>query len=293
MGWIGCGEEMAGKETAEPNKVGEFGGFNEELSGEMSPGYHTNVMGLLLWKEKAENWMKVMGNRLESLERKSKELDTVGLAKMKTKLNELADENLALKTQLQDYEVMFEDRVKKMNDKYVARAEQEIKQLREENDRLRNEMKASQNRTEKVEEDVVQMKGAWGNKVDQAGIQLKAIIEEQKEQQDNNIGKKVLNVIRQNEKQVSEIMDRKRCVVMFGDIEEEQVDFNIRKRNCLKKVDNMLKVLDKSGNEGWNKEVEDCWRLGKYCKGESRPLKIRLKSTKAAEEILSNSWKLS
>ena len=55
----------------------------------------------------------------------------------------------------------------------------------------------------------------------------------------------------------------------------------------------MLKALDKSDREEWNKEVEDCWRLGKYSKGESRPLKIRLKSTKAAEEILSNSWKLS
>ena len=188
---------------------------------------------------------------------------------------------------------MFKDRVKRMNDEYVAKAEQEIKQLREENDRLRNDMKPSQNRTEKVEEEVVQMKEAWGNKVDQAEIQLKAIIEEQKDQQENNIGKKVLNVISHNEKQVSEIMDRKRCVVMFGDIEEEQVHWNIRKKNCLKKVDNMLKALDKSGKEEWNKEVEDCWRLGKYSKGESRPLKIRFKSTKAAEEILNKSWKLS
>ena len=75
-----------------------------------------------------------------------------------------------------------------------------------------------------------------GNKVDQAEIQLKAIIEEQKDQQENNIGKKVLNVIRQNEKQVSEIMDRKRYVVMFGDIEEEQVDFfrKVQEENIFK-----------------------------------------------------------
>ena len=139
----------------------EFDGFNEEMSGDKSLGYHSNVMGLIIWKEKAEHWMKIVGNRLENLEKNNKEIDTVGLAKMEKKLNELADENLALKTQLKDYEAMFEDRVEKMKEDYIAKAEQELKQLREENDRLRNEMKASQNRTEKVEEEVVQMKGAW------------------------------------------------------------------------------------------------------------------------------------
>ncbi len=39
-------------------------------------------------------------------------------------------------------------------------------------------------------------------------------------------------------------------------------------------------------------EIEEVYMIGKYEQGESRPMKIKLKSKTAAEEALVNAWKL-
>lgn len=183
------------------------------------------------------------------------------------------------------------EKIEKENKEYRDRAEKEIRKLREENESLMKKFESSKDKTEKIVEEISEMKNVWGNKVTETEVSLKEVIKEQKELQGASLGQKVVKVLRQNEKQVNEIVERKKCIVVFGDTEEDMTERNDRKLAEIRKVDEMISVLDDE-EVGWRGEVEDSWRLGKYTRGQMRPIKIKFRSAKVAEDVLKSSWKL-
>lgn len=285
-------ESLAGEEESF-----EFEGFPQGEKEDQITYINKQLMGLIRWRGVVENWRREIGAKLEALSESGdgavKQGSGDGLEVVMGKVDELVSENVALKAQLNEYQNHLNEKVKEIDSEYREKAEKEIRELREENEKLRRGFETNQDRTEKMEVEVSEMKNVWGSKVEEAEVNLKAIIEEQKERQEENLGKKVVKAIRQNERQVCDIMDKKRCVIMFGDVEGDIPDRSDRKVAEMKKVDDMIEVLDRGGREGWKKEVEDIWRLGKYKKGVARPIKIRFKSTKTVEDVLRTSWKLS
>ena len=49
---------------------------------------------------------------------------------------------------------------------------------------------------------------------------------------------------------------------------------------------------EQDGGNKLNEEIEEVFRLGKYEENKHRPLKIRMRSQVAAEELIARSWKL-
>ena len=183
-------------------------------------------------------------------------------------------------------------KLQQQNKEYKHQAEAEIKKLREENQKLMEKIERNKVEADKIVADMSEFRNVWGSKVKENEISLREIMKEQKELQGAGLGQKVVTVLRQNEKQVNEIVERKKCVVVFGDTERDLKDRNERKIAEIRRVDDILSVLDEE-EKGWRDEVEDSWRLGKYTKGQMRPIKIKFKTARVAEEVLKSSWKLS
>ena len=59
---------------------------------------------------------------------------------------------------------------------------------------------------------------------------------------------------------------------------------------CIKEI--LKQLNDEDGNTKFEEEVEEVMRLGLYIEGGVRPIKLRLKTQTATEEILARTYKL-
>ena len=160
-------------------------------------------------------------------------------------------------------------------------------------DELMNENKALREQIKEYEGKVEET-SAWAVEEKKKVTALEVIMKEQKEERDNDkkdFEKAVVGVIRKKENVMREAVDRERCIMVYGDIEEHAVDMRERKKKDFRKVQEVMKTIDED-EEGWQSQMEDVSRIGKCIKGEMRPMRVQLRSRAIVEEIMSHSWRL-
>ena len=79
-------------------------------------------------------------------------------------------------------------------------------------------------------------------------------------------------------------VEKKKAVVVFGMFEEHTPAFIEREKKEKKCIEDLLDVIQ--DNKELTTEIEECRRLGRYQEGGNRPIKIRLRSQVAAEDLL-------
>ena len=92
-------------------------------------------------------------------------------------------------------------------------------------------------------------------------------------------------MIKEKPELVRDTVEKKKTVVVFGMVEEHTPMINEREKKEKKCVVDLFDVLKE--NSELSEEIEEFRRLGKYQEGGHRPIKIRLRSQIAAEEVLS------
>ena len=129
----------------------------------------------------------------------------------------------------------------------------------------------------------------WKAKNEQDKVSLKQIMTDEMVAQRQSFKDDVVNVLKSNGPVVRDMAEQKKCVVLFGIKEEKNSDKVLRERYELNKIKNILSRL---GDDWMQGEIDKIVRLGRFEEGRDRPVKLRLYSQAAAEEILRNSWKL-
>ncbi len=86
-------------------------------------------------------------------------------------------------------------------------------------------------------------------------------------------------------------MDKKKCMIMYGLREKRNPVKTVRERDEREMVKRIVSFLQDDEQE-LEREVEEVYRMGKYKEGEKRPLKVKMRSQGAAEELLARTGKL-
>ena len=124
---------------------------------------------------------------------------------------------------------------------------------------------------------------SWKEEREQEKINMSEIIRKQQEEHDKEMAKKVVKIIKEKDNIVRDTVQKKMCVVIFGDKEKNIPNRVIREREELKRAKEILgKVMEEEEDENRDIHIEEIHRIGKY----TRPMKIRLNSQAAAEFIL-------
>lgn len=256
LAMAGRRESLAGDEEEY-----EFEGFITEDKDDQLASMKKQLMGLVRWRGVMENWRKELGAKVEVLSDMCGVTSGVdrprpvsdSLEAVMARVDELASENVALKAQLKEYEGHLSEEVKGISE----------------------------------------VKNEWTRVESATMVALEEIVKEQKEEREKEkkeFEKNVVQVLKKKEKVVRETIDRGKCVVIFGDVEEHLADMKVRKERDVVKVKGILDYLDEG--YGWVKELEEVRRLGIYKKGEMRPLRVELKFRSTAEAVANVSWKL-
>ena len=258
------------KEGRRMNRLFQLEHYNDEIVNEMKAMVEEIRMKD---KEHREEMQKIMNDLLDK-EKKIMQLEIEKIQWQKER------ENLELKLEINklkngkapnDIEETVKEVIRKEWPK-TASNEQGTKEIGQEVKRLIN------NEFE-----------TWKAKNEQDKADFRKIIAEERVSQKKSFKQDVVNVLRSNGSVVRDMAEQKKCVVMFGVKEEKNPDKVIRERYEINKIRSILSGL---GEDWVQDEVEEIVRLGRYIEGRSRPMKVRLYSQAAAEEILRNSWKL-
>ena len=124
-------------------------------------------------------------------------------------------------------------------------------------------------------------------------VSFKEIIAQQEQERRINMDQEIVQVIRNKEKLLREIAEKKRSVIITGVIEEKIPARFTREKKEEEKVKEILRNLTEEEPERLVGEIDEITRLGKYDEEKNRPIKLTLKSQTAAEMITSKSWVLS
>ena len=189
--------------------------------------------------------------------------------------------------------INVESEVESMRER-LARLESEMTKLATERDVWKNaydELSAKLTLNEKktndcevkVEELNVKQE-TWKKEQEEEKIDFKKIVAEQDTVRKCELSKEVVRVIKEKQEIVRDTVEKKKTVVVFGMGEEHTPAFNEREKKERKCVEDLFDVLQE--NKDLTQEIEECRRLGRYKEGSHRPIKIRLRSQVAAEEIL-------
>ena len=177
------------------------------------------------------------------------------------------------------------------------KANEEILRLSTENEDLKKRLQVSENETAKavgMKDELDKVKHGW-NTNKQEIVDFKRLVEEQKKESVESTSKLMKQAIRSNGNWVREEVEKTRCVVVFGDHEEEEKDRGKRESTRLERV---VKILDKivESPESWTNQIEEVRKIGPYKKDgkvrPNRPMRIKFSSERLVKEILSKTWRL-
>ena len=101
----------------------------------------------------------------------------------------------------------------------------------------------------------------------------------------------VIKIIKEKSDFVRDTADKKKCLIIFGIHEKKNpVKFDREKEEKMI-ARSVITVVQDQGQE-LDKEIEEVHRMGKYSEGGKRPLKVKMRSQAAVEEILARTGKL-
>ena len=186
----------------------------------------------------------------------------------------LVSENVRLKEELNSYKKRLEDSINK-----VDKEKNDFKELVCEE-------------SEKFKRDLEIRKAQWNETKNTEIVEMKEVIQEQMREDKEIMAKKMVDVMKKKETLIREIAEKKRSVIIFG-MKEQNITYKPRRdKEELKTVRDLLKNLNDTERRELEEEVEEIHRLGPFKAGESRPIKVLVKSQKATEEILYRTSKL-
>lgn len=231
---------------------------------------------MLMLERKLDKWIGMIKNR-EMEESQNWEFHRDLKARVRgleEREKQLIKENEELKGKVAEYEKSMKDglgEVIKENESLKKLVTQEEKRVREE---VLGEMKT------------------WKVESEKANVNLREVIQQQMKEDKEDVEKEVVKVIKKNEELVREVADKKKSVIVFG-LKEKTITYKPKRdKEELKSIKDLLKNLNDDEQQSIEEEVEEIHRMGPYTEGKTRPIKIKLRSQKAAEDILYRTTKL-
>ena len=164
-----------------------------------------------------------------------------------------------------------------------------VELLENENAALKEQLKEYEGQVKEVKETT-----AWTTVGKKKVEDLELIMKEQRKEwvdSRKNFEKAVVGVVRSKENVMREVVDRDKCVIVYGDIEAHARDKSEKKGNDMVKVKRIMKEMDED-DEGWEEQIEEVRRIGLYKRGEMRPMRVQFKSRVVAETVRNHSWRL-
>ena len=207
--------------------------------------------------------------------------------------DKLIKENQDLRNKYSEYESVMKlnneikkgmENLKKENEELKVKCSRYEESLKGLEVRLEGEKEEGGVCESKLEE----LKKAWKEQCEEEKINFAEVIKQQVREKTKDT---VIQVIKEKEVLVRDTVDKKRCMVIFGLQEKKSpVKFTREKeeKELVKEI--IQKVQDQE--QRLEVEVEEIHRIGKYCEGGKRPLKVKMRSQVAVEEILARSGKL-
>lgn len=184
-------------------------------------------------------------------------------------------------------------RIVKLNQQYS----EEIEKLKTENEELRKSVfegatvRAEGDVMKEVKNLMIEEKKTWKEEKEQQKIEMKEIIRQQQQQErDKDIEKRVVQIIKEKDKLVRDTVQKKMCVVVFGAKEKNiPMKINREKEEVLRAKEIISQVAE---GEEITEQIEEVHRIGKYEEGRERPMRIRFMTQTAAEHVLKRTGKL-
>ncbi|MPC78625.1 hypothetical protein E2C01_073117 [Portunus trituberculatus] len=101
----------------------------------------------------------------------------------------------------------------------------------------------------------------------------------------------VIKVIKEKDDLMRDAVDKKKSFVIYGMKEKKNPSKFIRERKEKELAKTVIKRVQDSTQE-FDQKVEEVIRLGRYSKGGRRPMKVKMRSQVAVEEIMGRKGKL-
>lgn len=174
----------------------------------------------------------------------------------------------------------------------------QMDELKSENEALKAQLKEYRGEHERVETEVKQIRedrNKWVEEEKRREINFKEIMEEQKKVNSTDskeFEKAVVRVVKSKEQIVRNTVERNKCVLLFGDVEEHIPIRKNKEEADMARTKSIFNAINEEGGE-WERDIEEVKRVGKYIKEKSRPIKVQFKSKKTVEEIMTVTWRLS
>ncbi len=86
-------------------------------------------------------------------------------------------------------------------------------------------------------------------------------------------------------------MTKKKCIIVVGVKEIKEINKAVREKELKEMVNKVMGKVQEKGRRLVN-EVEEYHRVGKFTGEVHRPIRIKSKSQKEAEEALAGAWRL-
>ena len=137
---------------------------------------------------------------------------------------------------------------------------------------------------------IEEWKSDWEQEKKDVKASFKDIVKQQIKESTKD---EVVRVIKEKPNLVRDTVDQKKSMIVFGLEESKNPGWNEREKELKEKVKQIVNIVKdgKSSTEGEG-EVEEVYRIGKYNEEKVRPVKIKMRSQVAAEEILTKTGKL-
>ncbi len=171
---------------------------------------------------------------------------------------------------------------------------QRVQEIVKENESLRERLTINERKGREQGDFLVKMQNVqngWERVQKERTVDFKEIMKQQEEEHKNNLERNIIQVIRNKENVVVDMIDKRRSVIIFG-LKEKIVNNRSERREEELKVAREIVQEVEGDNPEAVEEIEELRRLGKYEEGKVRPMRIKFKNQVAATRVLERTWRL-
>ncbi|MPC60009.1 hypothetical protein E2C01_054044 [Portunus trituberculatus] len=139
-----------------------------------------------------------------------------------------------------------------------------------------------------VENKLKELRNEWKLEQEEEKVKFSEVI---KRQIQENTKVAVIEVIKEKGSIVRDAVDKKKSFVIYGMREKKNPNRLTREREEREMAKTVIKRVQESTQE-FDQEVEEVVRLGRYTERGKRPMKVKMRSQVAVEEIMTRKGKL-
>ena len=135
---------------------------------------------------------------------------------------------------------------------------------------------------------MVELRNEWKKEQEEEKIKFTEVVRRQIQEKTKDT---VIQVIKEKEELVRDTVDKRKCLVIFGLREKKIPNKYVREKEEKELARQVIQFVQDSA-QGIDQEIEEIHRIGKYNEGGARPLKVRMRSQVAVDEIMARTGKL-